>query len=196
MSQYAELIRKAAAERRSRIERGRNDAAASGWITVNGNHIPIDSSGNAIGGQMKAIGGGGSSGKSKSASRSKPKKSSKPFDLATSTQKAAVKELRSAPTGSTFTTKGYGGRPGRTFKKTESGDWVAEDNGVQTSSESLADLRKTGTYKPAGGARQTESPQQASEREARNKKAKEQSEMRERWKHSAVSPQGSKRGPQ
>lgn len=34
----------------------RTDAEPDSWITVNGNHIPVDPEGNAIGGQMKAIG--------------------------------------------------------------------------------------------------------------------------------------------
>lgn len=57
-------------------KRARMDAEdPAGWITVNGNHIPVNEAGEAIGGQPKALGGGGGSGKGGSSSGgAKPKK--------------------------------------------------------------------------------------------------------------------------
>ena len=64
--------RDAVAEYRARRQR-RLDAREPDWITVNGNHIPIDGEGRPIGGQQKAL-GKGSGGKEKGAEPAPGKK--------------------------------------------------------------------------------------------------------------------------
>lgn len=49
-----------------KLDSVREDAEPTAWITVNGNHIPIDAEGNAIGGQMKALGDNPNSGMARS----------------------------------------------------------------------------------------------------------------------------------
>lgn len=44
------------ADRKTKPQRANQDAKEPEWITVNGNHIPIDDEGNPVGGQQKALG--------------------------------------------------------------------------------------------------------------------------------------------